>query len=64
VSFGVDADLGTDADFGVDADLRVMIPIIPLTAASTSSPAGGNPCFKIAVHNGDALNALGKFYWG
>ena len=27
-------------------------------------PAGGNPCFDIAVHDAKALAALGKFYWG
>jgi hypothetical protein len=27
-------------------------------------PAGGNPCFNIAVHDAKALAALGKFYWG
>lgn len=27
-------------------------------------PAGGNPCFKIAVHDAAALSALGAFYWG
>jgi hypothetical protein len=27
-------------------------------------PAGGNPCFKIAVHDAAALDALGEFYFG
>jgi hypothetical protein len=29
-----------------------------------SGPAGGNPCFNLAVHDARALAALGKFYWG
>jgi hypothetical protein len=27
-------------------------------------PAGGNPCFNLAVHDKSALAALGRFYWG
>jgi hypothetical protein len=27
-------------------------------------PVGGNPYFKIAVHDAKALSELGKFYWG
>ncbi|WP_442579090.1 hypothetical protein ACSBOB_26780 [Mesorhizobium sp. ASY16-5R] len=27
-------------------------------------PAGGNPRFRLGVHNSNALSALGSFYWG
>jgi len=29
-----------------------------------NGPAGGNPRFNVAVHDREALAALGKFYWG
>lgn len=27
-------------------------------------PAGGNPCFNLAVHDAAAMAALARFYWG
>lgn len=29
-----------------------------------AGPGGGNPCFRLAVHDASAMNALAKFYWG
>jgi hypothetical protein len=40
-------------DFGIEVYDRVE-----------EGPAGGNPRFRLGVHDSAALSALGGFYWG
>jgi len=48
------------------ADFRALCAKhgIEIQHYAETGPAGGNPCFDIAIHDRAALAAVGAFYWG